>query len=172
MTEPSPTMGCDARGGELSAYLDGELDPRERARLDAHLGSCGPCRRALAASRELDARIRALPGIAGSPGLEERLRAVLVRAPAGGRARAQPPGGAAAARPRPLWVHVVPWAVAACVLVALASQRPTPILPEDEADWSLIAESDPAQFELMLSEDHDLLYALDLLESWEEEDQS
>ena len=29
---------------QLSAYLDGELSPDERARIDAHMAGCAPCR--------------------------------------------------------------------------------------------------------------------------------
>ena len=42
--------------GRMSAYLDGELSVRQRARLEYHLGECRDCRRLLGGlSRVLDA---------------------------------------------------------------------------------------------------------------------
>jgi len=173
------TLGCEAKGSELSAYLDGELSPQEREAMQAHLAACDACRGGLRASQSLDARIRALPGVAATPALAERLHAALeTHAPAhSGAPRAGGPRPVAPLRPASprsrLLLHVAPWLAAACLLVALADRRShDPLLPANEDDWSLIADADPAQFELMLSEDHDLLYALDLLESWEEEDRS
>jgi hypothetical protein len=45
----------------LSAYLDGELAPAERAALDAHLRECEQCQRELAALLQTRALLRALP---------------------------------------------------------------------------------------------------------------
>lgn len=45
----------------LSAYLDGELAPAERAELDAHLRDCEQCQRELAALRQTRALLQALP---------------------------------------------------------------------------------------------------------------
>lgn len=45
----------------LSAYLDGELSPAERAALDPHLRDCEQCQRELAALRQTRALLRALP---------------------------------------------------------------------------------------------------------------
>ena len=45
----------------LSPYLDGQLSPRERTTLEAHLVACGACRRAL---DELRATISAVGGLA------------------------------------------------------------------------------------------------------------
>ena len=36
-------MGCEAWGGRLDAYLDGELAPGEAAELGRHLRTCGAC---------------------------------------------------------------------------------------------------------------------------------
>lgn len=38
-------MGCERFRDALSARLDGEDDPAERAEVDAHLAGCSPCRR-------------------------------------------------------------------------------------------------------------------------------
>jgi hypothetical protein len=45
----------------LSAYLDGEVSPAERAELDAHMRDCEPCQRELAALRQTRALLRTLP---------------------------------------------------------------------------------------------------------------
>src|SRR5262245_51798927 len=45
----------------LNMYLDGALDPDERAAADAHLAGCRACQGELAALRELFATIEALP---------------------------------------------------------------------------------------------------------------
>ena len=38
--------------GRMSDYLDGELAPVRRARMERHLGECAKCRRLLAGLRE------------------------------------------------------------------------------------------------------------------------
>jgi anti-sigma factor RsiW len=45
--------------GQMSAYLDGELGPRDRARLERHTGRCPQCRRLLDGLRETVALLRA-----------------------------------------------------------------------------------------------------------------
>ncbi|HEY7725056.1 MAG TPA: zf-HC2 domain-containing protein [Anaeromyxobacteraceae bacterium] len=103
---------------DLVALLDGALADEERARVEAHLAGCGPCR----AQRD---RIAAAIGFLASlpppadpaPGLEERFQARLARE---------------ADRPRGL-LSRVPWriaaplaaagAVAAAVAVAVVRER-------------------------------------------------
>ncbi|HEU5101239.1 MAG TPA: zf-HC2 domain-containing protein, partial [Roseiflexaceae bacterium] len=46
--------------GQLRAYLDGELPPRERAKLGAHLASCAACQGQLERLRLSAARVRSL----------------------------------------------------------------------------------------------------------------
>ncbi len=46
---------------QLSAYIDGELDPPAAARLEAHLGECAPCRTELEQLRATVAALRELP---------------------------------------------------------------------------------------------------------------
>lgn len=50
----------------MSAYLDGELPPRARKRLKAHVGVCRECRRVLAGLRLL---IQALHRSPRAPGI-------------------------------------------------------------------------------------------------------
>lgn len=45
---------------ELMRYLDGELAPNERARVDAHVAACSECRRELTVFRELKADLQVL----------------------------------------------------------------------------------------------------------------
>ena len=48
----------------FSAYLDGELDPATRRRVDAHLAGCAECSRILAELREI---VVAAPEYEGNP---------------------------------------------------------------------------------------------------------
>ena len=50
-------------GGQLTAYLDGELSPAEARAVRAHLAECAACRAWAAEWRTLDARIRAWGGV-------------------------------------------------------------------------------------------------------------
>jgi anti-sigma factor RsiW len=74
-------MTCDEIRESLSAYLDEALAPEERARVDAHLGTCAECRQELA-------------GLRGTVALLQRVQPA--RAPVGFADRV-----VAAARPRP-----------------------------------------------------------------------
>ena len=48
---------CDAARANLDAFVDGEVDPCDAARVMAHLAACEPCRRAESALRQLIAAI-------------------------------------------------------------------------------------------------------------------
>ena len=65
--------------GQLSDYLDGELDAEEQASLEAHLERCPECRDALAGLRRVVARARAvedrMPDRDLWPGIAERIGA-------------------------------------------------------------------------------------------------
>jgi hypothetical protein len=54
------TGGSDPWSDRLSEYLDGELKPAERARLEAHLADCRACATALAELRQVVERARTL----------------------------------------------------------------------------------------------------------------
>jgi anti-sigma factor RsiW len=45
--------------GQMSAYVDGELGARDRARTEHHIGRCPQCRRVLDGLRETVALLRA-----------------------------------------------------------------------------------------------------------------
>jgi hypothetical protein len=51
----------DAYTDRLSDYIDGELDPRDRADVERHLAACAECRRVEAELRAVVARAAALP---------------------------------------------------------------------------------------------------------------
>src|SRR5258708_37408599 len=53
--------------GTLHAYLDGELLPVERARLEAHVAECPACRTRLEEERALVQRASGLLGLAQPP---------------------------------------------------------------------------------------------------------
>ena len=62
-------------GSDLSAYLDGELAPAERSRVDDHLAACGPCRVRLAELRAIASLVAALPSAQPARSLVPRVAA-------------------------------------------------------------------------------------------------
>jgi anti-sigma factor RsiW len=50
-------------GDLVSAFLDGELTPSERAEADAHLAGCPACRAELASTASMRALMRGLPPV-------------------------------------------------------------------------------------------------------------
>jgi hypothetical protein len=54
-------MATDPSFEELSAYVDGELEPGPRAQIDAHLATCAGCRARTEALRSTVNAIRAMP---------------------------------------------------------------------------------------------------------------
>jgi anti-sigma factor RsiW len=54
----------------MSGYLDGQLAPRERARIEHHLGECRECRRLLRGLRAVVDALHRLPGAEGADGVE------------------------------------------------------------------------------------------------------
>jgi anti-sigma factor RsiW len=150
--------GCAEYGPEVSAYLDDGLAPDERRRVELHLGGCASCAALLGAGRELDQALRELLRIEPSRGFEAKLRARLSL-------------GAAAAprwRRRSFLTRSAGVAAAAAAALALLLSPPQGTSFPDE-DWELIADED--SFDLMLSDDHELVYALDALEAWDEKEE-
>jgi anti-sigma factor RsiW len=64
---------CDAFAEELVAYLDGEQPEAERARIEAHIGTCLSCRREIERLRRLHVLLGELRPIEPSAGFEEAL---------------------------------------------------------------------------------------------------
>lgn len=52
---------CDGKGPEITAYVTGNLGPAHRADLECHLASCGACRDAERAVRDVWALMATLP---------------------------------------------------------------------------------------------------------------
>ncbi|MDD8027372.1 MAG: zf-HC2 domain-containing protein [Acidobacteriota bacterium] len=69
-------MICDKVQNLLSPYLDGELAPRERAEVDAHLAACPECAGLAARMRAAVAAFAAFPDVDPSPALRRRLLAI------------------------------------------------------------------------------------------------
>src|SRR2546425_4804532 len=65
---------------QLSAYLDGELDPSDRAHLEAHLPTCAECRTTIDALRATVADLAALPDPVPSEQDSWALRAAIASA--------------------------------------------------------------------------------------------
>lgn len=68
----------------LGPYLEGELDRRGAARVEAHLETCARCRDELAALRRTVELLHALPPAQAPAGLAERILAQVEAAPPGG----------------------------------------------------------------------------------------
>jgi hypothetical protein len=102
----------------LSAYLDGELPPLERAQVDAHLSGCRECADRLAELRAADAALAALPASAPAGYFESfpgRVRARLDAKPA--------------RKGLPAWT----WAVAAALVLAVVTPLTLRNRPQDAA---------------------------------------
>jgi anti-sigma factor RsiW len=69
--------------GRMSAYLDGELRPRGRARVERHAGRCPQCRQVLHGLRTLVDLLRAAPA-PREPASRELVAAVRARLPGSG----------------------------------------------------------------------------------------
>ncbi|MEN6480304.1 MAG: anti-sigma factor [Anaerolineales bacterium] len=61
MQNLGPHRGYHASEDDLSAYLDGELGPRQAKRLERHLRECGTCQRELAELRATRLLLRGVP---------------------------------------------------------------------------------------------------------------
>lgn len=139
----------------LDPYLDGELAPEERNAFERELERSPRLRKALDERRALDRDIRSLPALEPSPQFEARLWARLARAE--NRTR----GG-----PILAWIRGYGAVLAGPVLAALALfvLLGNPSLPQ--ADWELLADAEG--FEIALSDDAELVSALDILVAWDE----
>lgn len=87
----------DAWTDRLSEYADGSLTSEERALLEAHLGTCGPCATTLAGLRAVIERARMLPERAPDvdlwPGIEAQIAAYARETHADAGRAARPAGG-------------------------------------------------------------------------------
>jgi hypothetical protein len=74
------TSGCARISDDLSALMDGELDAEREQQVRAHLERCASCSAQLAALREVDAALRALPDRPLPEAVEANMQAILHRA--------------------------------------------------------------------------------------------
>lgn len=70
-------MSCEPE--KVTGYVDGELGPADRARVDAHLAGCIACARQAAEERALRERLRSLAAPEPPHGLAERVSAGATR---------------------------------------------------------------------------------------------
>ena len=70
-------LTCEETEPELGAYLDGELTPRERATIDAHLVLCEKCNAVLNQIEFARKSLTALPKFSAPPALAPRIHAAL-----------------------------------------------------------------------------------------------
>jgi anti-sigma-K factor RskA len=100
---------------DLALYAMGSLDARECPELNAHLGTCGECRRELEALRA-DLAMVALS--AAGPQPPQRSRERLMNALSGEARQAQRPGPRlVSARQRPRWFTMLPIAAALALAI-------------------------------------------------------
>ncbi|MBW2280618.1 MAG: zf-HC2 domain-containing protein [Deltaproteobacteria bacterium] len=154
--------GCRRWGAEVAAYLDGELDEAAGPSFDAHLPDCEACGEALEAQRALDVDLRSLPRIEPSPQFEAQFWARLARAEGEEPVR----GWLHSWRMRVAEVAFVAAGVGALAwMVTQDDPRATQTTALLEKDWEIVAEGE--RFELLLDEDHELLWSLEVLEAWD-----
>jgi anti-sigma factor RsiW len=67
-------MRCRPVRERMSEYLDGELPPRERVAIEAHLEGCAECRAEAEALRQAEDGLKTLAAVEPAPDLSEDLR--------------------------------------------------------------------------------------------------
>jgi hypothetical protein len=72
-------MRCEHIEELLSAFLEGELNPAEKERVEAHLAGCPDCASLLGDLRRTQQALVGFPEVEVSPGLQARLAAIPVR---------------------------------------------------------------------------------------------
>ena len=94
-------MNCAATGKWIDALLDGELDPKNAAEVEAHLAGCAACKQRYEARRAVSSNIRRLDlGYAAPESLRLRIGAMLeAEQAAAGQAVAAERAGAGAPTP-------------------------------------------------------------------------
>ena len=122
-------MNCSTVGSWVDALLDGELDPKNAAEVEAHLEACAACKQRYEAKRALSSNMRRLDlGYTAPESLRRRITAGLEAAqadsmePGSTRDRAVgPPGQRAATRGPARWLVLAGWPVALAASALLAS---------------------------------------------------
>jgi mycothiol system anti-sigma-R factor len=123
-------MNCSTVGSWVDALLDGELDPKNAAEVEAHLEACPECKQRYEAKRALSSNMRRLDlGYAAPESLRRRITAGLEAAQADsmepGSTRAPSVSAAsgqrAATRGPARWFVLAGWPVALAASALLAS---------------------------------------------------
>lgn len=70
-------MSCEELSEELSAYVDDELSPAERERLEAHLQGCDRCRLELQSLHTVSRLVASLPQVEPAPAFADAIKAQL-----------------------------------------------------------------------------------------------
>ena len=126
-------MNCSTVGSWVDALLDGELDPKNAAEVEAHLEACTACKQRYEAKRALSSNMRRLDlGYAAPESLRRRITAGLEVAQADsmepGSTRPRPVSAASRQRGPARWFVLAGWPVALAASALLASvllqQRP------------------------------------------------
>jgi len=115
-------MNCSIVGSWVDALLDGELDPKNAAEVEAHIEACTACKQRYEAKRALSSNMRRLDlGYTAPESLRRRVTAGLEAA----QADAMQPGSArspqAATRGPARWLVLAGWPVALAASALLAS---------------------------------------------------
>jgi anti-sigma factor RsiW len=139
---------------DLDSYLDGELSEGERIAFERELERSPELRRVLELRRELDQTVRSTTAVDPSPQFEAQFWARLARAE-------ESRGWRALGMRLRSWGPVIAGPALAGGLLVLLMGNPS--LPE--ADWELLADAEG--FELIVSDDADLVVALDVVEAWD-----
>jgi len=148
-------MTCDERRADLILYLDGELDPAERAELEAHLSTCPVCPGVLEAERRLSGTLGSLPGFEPSGDFEARFWARVARE------QDAPKAGLARFFTRRLGLAL--GGVVAAALAVVIALRTGPS-SEPDADMQIVANAE--DYELLEDPDLDVIAVVDVLEGW------
>jgi anti-sigma factor (TIGR02949 family) len=111
-------MNCSAVGTWIDALLDGELDPKNAAEVEAHLATCPACKRLYEAKHALSSNMRRLDLAYTAPeSLRRRISAAL-EVPA---APASAPTAARVRRGPTRWLMLAGWPVALAASALLAT---------------------------------------------------
>jgi mycothiol system anti-sigma-R factor len=119
-------MNCSTVGSWVDALLDGELDPKNAAEVEAHLEACTACKQRYEAKRALSSNMRRLDlGYTAPESLRRRITAGLEVAQADsmepGSTRPRPVSAASGKRGPARWFVLAGWPVALAASALLAS---------------------------------------------------
>jgi anti-sigma factor (TIGR02949 family) len=115
-------MNCPTVGSWVDALLDGELDPKNAAEVEAHLEACTACKQRYEAKRVLSSNMRRLDlGYTAPESLRRRITAGLEVAQADSMEPGSTRSAAAGQRGPARWFVLAGWPVALAASALLAS---------------------------------------------------